>query len=157
MRVRFLIIAKNRKRQSKKCTIDFRHNKTRKRNVYGHLRVRQSFWKSHLALQAGIEPASTVPETAILSIRLLEQLFGFNSVIIHYRLRACQHEPTRDRSYVCVSAVPASGSVSAGVLFSYSILRSPMISVIVLSCLTDDGLKSMYGMEPVALMVTRAP
>ena len=46
-----------------------------------------------MALQAGIEPASTVPETAILSIRLLEHLISFNLVIIHYRLRACQHEP----------------------------------------------------------------
>ena len=83
-----------------------------------------------LALQAGVEPASTVPETAILSVRLLEHL--------------------------CDYTLSSSG-LSAGVRLSSRILRRPTISWTVLSCLTDEGLKSMYGTAPVALMVTRAP
>ena len=76
-----------------------------------------------------------------------------NSDIIHYRFRACQcFIRIRGNLY---RQLPLFSSDT--ILLSLSILSKPMISVTVLSCLTDDGLKSMYGMAPVALIVTRAP
>ena len=104
-----------------KRIIAVRHNKTRKLNVYGVFEGSKPVYGNHVALQAGIEPASTVPETAILSIRLLERA---------------------DKYYATVSPD----------LLSLKTLRRPTISVTVLDWLTDDGLNSMNGNAPVALI-----
>lgn len=68
-----------------KRIIAVRHNKTRKLNVYGVFEGSKPVYGNHVALQAGIEPASTVPETAILSVRLLEQ-FSRLLYFIFFRL-----------------------------------------------------------------------